>query len=263
MRLVRLVVAFVALCAAWLPSLLVNAAPQDTYDRDAYARDYVQFLTLQLGQWSKEFPQRFYQATMQPPIDAAKLSASTKASAGELGDALARLVSLSNAKDVMTNSQFRSELEKALAAAKDLNQGMASQRFPAPLQSDWEQIRSTLNNLARAYKLETLAALEPPAAGGGKGKRGAAVAAAVPSGKGLVGYIVDDRCGKREMGMWANPDCVKRCVRDGDKVVLVTQDGKIYQIANRDKITEDSFGQLVTLLGKTEGDTITVESLKL
>lgn len=260
MRFVRFAVMCAAVCAACAPSLLVNAAPQDAQDRDAYARDYVQFLTLQLGQWSKEFPQRFYQATMQPPIDSAKLSSAAKASAGELGDSLARLASLSNAKDVMTNVQFRSKLEKALVAAKELNQGMASQRFPAPLQSDWEQIRATLNNLARAYKIETLAALEPPQSG--RGKRGAAVAA-VPPGKGLVGYIVDDRCGKRGKGMWANPECVKRCVRDGDKVVLVTEDGKIYQIVNRDKITEDSFGQLVTLLGKTDGDTITVESVKL
>jgi hypothetical protein len=263
MRSVRFAVACAAVLATCLPSLLVNAAPQEAHDRDAYARDYVQFLTLQLGQWSKEFPQRFYQATMQPPIDANKLSGAAKASAGELGDSLARLTSLGNSKDVMTNTQFRSELEKSLAAAKDLNQGMASQRFPAPLQNDWVQIRDTLNSLARAYKLETLAALEPPAAGGSKGKRGAATIAAVPAGKGLVGYIVDDRCGKRGIGMWANAECVKRCVRDGDKVVLVTQDGKIYQISNRDKITEDSFGQLVTVLGKTEGDTITVESLTL
>jgi hypothetical protein len=56
---------------------------------------------------------------------------------------------------------------------------------------------------------------------------------------------------------------VERCVRDGDKVVLVTEDGKIFQISNQDKITADSYGQAVTLTGKTDGDTITVESLKL
>src|SRR5258708_35349644 len=108
---------------------------------------------------------------MQPPVDASKLSPAAKAGAGELGDSLQRLASLSTAKDLMTNAEFRGQLDKTLAAAKDLNQAMASQRFPATLQSDWDQIRSTLNNLARAYKLEMLAVLEAPGGGGGRGGR--------------------------------------------------------------------------------------------
>jgi hypothetical protein len=243
-------------CLTFLAVCLASAAPQEGYDRDAYAREYVQFLVLQLKQWSNEFPQHFYLATMQPPVDAGKLSTEAKAAAGELGDSLERLASLSSAKDLMTNAEFRSQLEKSLAAAKDLNQGMASQRFPATLQRDWGQIRSTLNNLARVYKLETLAALEPP--GGGRGGRGVARAAVPPAGGGLVGYIVDNRCATRGKGMWANAECVKTCVRDGDKIVLVTEEGKVYQIFNQDKITEDSYGQVVTLVGKTDGDTITV-----
>ena len=63
--------------------------------------------------------------------------------------------------------------------------------------------------------------------------------------------------------MWINAECVARCVRDGDKVVLVTEEGKIFQIANQDKITPESYGQVVTLTGKTDGDTITVDSLKM
>jgi hypothetical protein len=43
----------------------------------------------------------------------------------------------------------------------------------------------------------------------------------------------------------------------------VTEEGKVYQIANQDKITPEIYGQVVTLTGKTEGETITVESLKL
>jgi hypothetical protein len=243
----------------------LSAAPQEGYDRDAYAREYAQFLVLQLNQWSKEFPQHFYMAVMQPPVDAAKVSAAAKAGAGELGDSLDRLASLSKAKDLMTNAEFRSQLEKALAAAKDLNQGMASQRFPATLQSDWGQIRSTLNNLARVYKLDMLAVLEAPGGGGGgRGGRGGAATAAVPAaGGGLVGYIVDNRCATRGKGMWTNAACVKTCVRDGDKIVLVTEEGKVYQILNQDKVTEDSYGQVVTVIGKTDGDSITVDSLKL
>jgi hypothetical protein len=240
-----------------LLALLVSAAPQD--DRDARAREYVQFLVLQLDQWSQEFPHQFYLAMMRPPVDASKMSAGAKAAAGELGDSIGRLASLSNARDLMTNAGFRSQVDKALAAAKDLNLAMSTQRFPTSLQSDWEQIRSTLNNLARIYKLEMLAVLDAPG-GGGRGGRGAA--AAVPGG-GLAGYIVDQSCAKKGKGMWTNNECIARCLRDGDKIVLVTEEGKIYQISNPDKITPESYGQVVTLAGKTDGDTITVDSLKL
>jgi hypothetical protein len=255
-----------AVCAAFLLAVLVSAAPQDGYDRDAYARDHVRFLVLQLDQWSKEFPQQFYVALMRPPVDATKLSEAAKAGAGELGDALKKLAALSGAKDLMTNAGFRSQLEKTLASSKELNQAMGSQRFPAVLQNDWDQIRSTLNNLARVYKLETLAVLEAPGGGGGgRGGRGGGrgPAPAAVAGGGLAGYIVDLSCAKRGKGMWTNVSCIERCIRDGDKIVLVTEEGKIYQISNQDKITADSYGQVVTLAGKVDGDTITVESLKM
>jgi hypothetical protein len=270
MFLRRFPIAAVAVCGAFL---LVSAAPQEGHDREAAAREYVQFLVLQLDQWSKEFPQQFYLAMMRPPVDASKLSEAAKAGGGELGDSFKRLAALSPAKDLMTNAEFRSQLDRAFAAAKDVNQGMAGQRFPAGLQSDWDQIRSTLNNLARIYKSETLAVLDAPGGGtggrgGGRGGRGAPAAAggqtaAVPGpGGGLVGYIVDTSCAKRGKGMWTNAECIARCVRDGDKIVLVSEEGKVYQISNQDKITPDSYGQIVTLTVKTDGDTITIVSLK-
>ena len=255
-----------AVCAACLLALLLSAAPQDI-DRDGYARDYVQFQVLQLDQWSKEFPQQFYANLMRPPVDASKLSEAAKASAGELGEAIQRLAALSKVKDVMTNAEFRGQLGKALATSKELNQTMSTQKFPGPLQSSWDQMRSILNNLARVYKLEALAALEPPGGGGGgRGGRGGAATTVTAKGVvpgGLNGYIVDLACSKRGKGMWVNAQCVATCVRDGDKLVLVTEDGKVYQIANQDKITPESYGQVVTLTGKTEGDTITVDSLKM
>lgn len=264
MAILRSPAAWFAVCAAFLLTLLVSAAPQDTYDRDSYAREHVRFLVLQLDQWSKEFPQQFYKALMQPPIDASKVPEAAKNGAGELGDSLRRMAVLSSAKDVMTNAEFRGQLERAMASSKELNQTMAAQRFPGVLQSDWDQIRSTLNNLARVYKLETLAVLDAPGGGGGRGGRGGrgAPTTGVVTG-GLAGYIVDVRCAARGKGMWTNAQCVATCVRDGDKVVLVTEEGKVYQIANQDKITQESYGQVVTLLGKTDGDTITVDSLKM
>jgi hypothetical protein len=259
-------VAGIAAGAVLLLALFVRASAQDQSDREAYARDYVHFLVVQLDQWSKEFPREFYKASMQPPVDASKLSEGAKAGAAELGESIQRMAALSNAKDLTSNGEFRSHLEKALTASKEVNQAMASQRFPAVLQNSWDQLRSTLNNLARAYKLETLAVLDPPGGGGGRGGRGGrgpAPAGGVAPGGGLVGYVVDLACAKRGKGMWTNAECVARCVRDGDKVVLVTEEGKIYQISNQDKITPESYGQVVTLTGKTEGETITVESLKM
>jgi hypothetical protein len=247
MLLRRFAIACLAVCSA-------SAAPQDT-DRDTRSREYVQFLVLQLDQWRHEFPHRFYLAMMKPPVDAAKMSAGAKAGAGELGDSIGRLAALGNARDLTANAEFRSQVDQALAAAKDLNLAMSTQKFPTPLQSDWDQIRSTLNNLARVYKLEMLAVLDAP--GGGAGGRGGVVAG------GVAGYIVDQSCAKRGKGMWTNNECIAKCLRDGDKIVLVTEEGKIYQISNQDMITPESYGQVVTLVGKADGDTITVDSLKM
>ena len=241
----------------------VCANSQDNFDREKSAREYVQFLVLQLDQWSKEFPQQFDAAVMKPPVDSTKLSEPAKAGPAELGESIKRLAALSAAPDVMTNEAFRNQLAQTLAGVKEMNQAMSVQRFPAPLQSSWDQIRSTLNNLARVYKLEMVAVLEPPGGGGGRrGGRGPVVATGPVPG-GLAGYIVDQSCSKKGKGMWNNAECVARCVRDGDKIVLVTEDGKIFQISNQDKVTPDSFGQVVTLMGKLDGDTITVETVKM
>jgi hypothetical protein len=256
-----------------LLSLVVFAAgliAQEAFDRDAYARDHVKFLVDQLAQWSKDFPQAYNSALVKPPVDASKLSEAAKGGGEEFAQSMQRLVALSNAKDLTTNAAFKSEVQKTVAAMKDLNAAMGSQRFPAVLQSDWDQIRSTLNSLARVYQVETLAVLEAPGGGGrgGRGGRGAAATATaapggIAPGGGLSGYIVDAQCATRGKGMWVNAECVARCVRDGDRVVLVTEEGKVYRIANQDKISPESYGQVVTLTGKTDGDTITVDSLKM
>ena len=119
-----------------------------------------------------------------------------------------------------------------------------------------DQIRTDLNSLAQVYKLDTLAYLPPPAPG-----RAGQTAAAVPGG--VVGYIVDQSCTLKGKGMWTNATCIARCIRDGDKAVLVTEQGKIYQIANPDKIDSDAYGLKVTIVGKTDSDTITIASLTM
>src|SRR5579864_380566 len=120
----------------------VCATAQESFDREKSAREYVQFLVLQLDQWSKEFPQQFYAAVMKPPVDSTKLSEAAKAGPAELGESIQRLAALSAAPDLMTNAEFRNQLAHMLAATKDMNEAMSVQRFPAPLQSSWDQIRS-------------------------------------------------------------------------------------------------------------------------
>jgi hypothetical protein len=263
MRLRHFAITGLVVCFACLFGLLPSAAPQEKYDRDAYAREYVQFLVQELDQWTKGFPRQFYSALMQPPRDSSKLSESAKAAPGDLGDSVKQLASRSTAKDLLTNSDFRNQVDKTLAAAKQVNLAMASQRFPDPLQSDWDQIRTALNQLAEIYKVDTLAAAEPPAAGrpqGGGGGQPATVVALPPGS--VAGYIVDQKCAAAGKGMWTNVSCVERCVRDGDKLVLVTEEGKVFQIANQDQITSDTYGRKVIVTGKTEGQVITVDSLK-
>ena len=232
---------------------------QTTYDREASAQDYIRFLVLEIDQWTATFPHDYNAALLRPPVDAAKLPESTKSGATDLREGLSKLKALGNAKDLLTSEEFRAGLAKVLMAATQVNQAMGSQRFPAALYSDWDQVRANLNNLARIYKVETLAVLEPP--GSGRGSRGAKEVAA-PAG-GLSGYIVDQQCATRGKAMWVNADCVARCIREGDKIVLVTEEGKVYQIANPDKIETDTYGQKVTIIGKTKGDTVTVDSLRI
>ena len=264
MRLRHFAIAGLGVCFAYLCGSGITAAPQEKYDRDTYAREYVQFLVQELDQWTKEFPRQFYSALLQPPRDSSKLSESAKAGPGDLGDAVKQLAALSRAKDILTNDNFRTQVDKTLAAAKQANQAMASQRFPDPLTSDWEQIRTAMNRLAEIYKFDMLATLEPPGApprGAAAQQAAAKVEAPLPPGA-VAGYIVDQKCAAQGKGMWTNVTCVERCIRDGDKIVLVTEEGKVYQISNQDKITSETYGQKVIVTGKTAGEVITVESVK-
>src|SRR3954471_1678883 len=129
----------------WLiASLVVSAAgllAQEALDRDEYAREHVRFLVVQLDQWSKEFPQQFNAALMRAPVDATKLTEAAKKGPAEFGDSMGFLTALSSAKDLLSNADFRSQLEKTIVALKETNHAMSVQRFPAVLQSDWDQIR--------------------------------------------------------------------------------------------------------------------------
>jgi len=78
----------------------------------------------------------------------------------------------------------------------------------------------------------------------------------------VTGYIVDSACSTKKE-MFDNADCVARCARRGNPLVVATEDGKVYKIANQDKVKSDSYGKKVTVSGKIEGETITIDNLKM
>jgi hypothetical protein len=77
----------------------------------------------------------------------------------------------------------------------------------------------------------------------------------------LDGYIVDQGCAGQK-AMWDNSVCTARCVKTGVKLVVVTDDGKVYKIANQNVIKSETYGKKVTVSGKMEGDMIIVDSVK-
>lgn len=79
-----------------------------------------------------------------------------------------------------------------------------------------------------------------------------------------TGYIADSSCAHKMGAKVANDShagCAERCVKRGDKAVLVTEDGKIFNVANQDKVVEHA-GHKVTLSGDLKEDTITVSEVK-
>ena len=75
------------------------------------------------------------------------------------------------------------------------------------------------------------------------------------------GYIIDKNCASKK-AMWGNEECAQSCLKRGTPAVLVTEEGKIYSISNQDKVKAHA-GHKVTVTGKMDGDTITVEDVKM
>jgi hypothetical protein len=74
------------------------------------------------------------------------------------------------------------------------------------------------------------------------------------------GFVMDQMCSGNP-AMKGDAACAQKCVKGGSPAVLLTPDGKIYKIANQDKVMAQ-VGTNVTLNGKLAGDTITVASIK-
>ena len=75
-----------------------------------------------------------------------------------------------------------------------------------------------------------------------------------------TGYVIDKNCASKKE-MWGNEQCAQSCMKRGAPAVFVTEDGKVYSIAQQDKV-KDVAGKKVTITGKMNGDTISVDSVK-
>ena len=81
----------------------------------------------------------------------------------------------------------------------------------------------------------------------------------------FTGYVVDQSCAGKQGAKSASDDhsaCSARCIKGGSPAVLVTADGKVYKIADQDKVVAHA-GHKVTITGNVDGDTIKVDSVKM
>jgi hypothetical protein len=75
------------------------------------------------------------------------------------------------------------------------------------------------------------------------------------------GFVEDTACSTKA-GMKNNAECAQKCIKGGDAAVLVTPDGKVYKIADQDKIVAHA-GHNVTITGDLKGDTISVSKVTM
>ena len=73
------------------------------------------------------------------------------------------------------------------------------------------------------------------------------------------GHIIDEKCSTNPK-MKGNVECATKCIKGGSPAVLVTADGKVYKIAEQDKVIAMA-GKEVTIMGNAKGDTISVTSI--
>ncbi len=78
-----------------------------------------------------------------------------------------------------------------------------------------------------------------------------------------TGYITDEKCAGAGRSGDKHAGCAERCIKGGSSAVLVTDgEGKVVKIANQDKVKEHA-GHHVTVTGKLEKDTLTVETVQM
>lgn len=72
----------------------------------------------------------------------------------------------------------------------------------------------------------------------------------------VTGYVTDEKCANAGKAGEAHAKCAAGCIGGGETIVLVTEDGKIYQVADSAKL-KDHAGHKVMVEGKVEGMKVT------
>ena len=72
----------------------------------------------------------------------------------------------------------------------------------------------------------------------------------------VTGYVTDEKCATAGKHGEAHAKCAAGCIGGGATIVLVTEDGKIYQVADSSKL-KDHAGHKVMVEGKVEGMKVT------
>ena len=74
------------------------------------------------------------------------------------------------------------------------------------------------------------------------------------------GYIIDEKCSANPK-MRGDAACAEKCIKGGSPAVLVTDDGKVYKIADQAKVIPLA-GKQVTISGDEKGGNIMIASIK-
>ena len=79
----------------------------------------------------------------------------------------------------------------------------------------------------------------------------------------MTGYVSDAKCAKDvpKAESDAHAGCAAACAKKGAALVFVS-DGKVYKIDDQAKV-QDHAGHKVTIMGKVDGDTLKVDSVKM
>ena len=84
----------------------------------------------------------------------------------------------------------------------------------------------------------------------------------------ITGRLIDETCYKANKANAGldhkmpedTPGCAVTCAKMGLPVALLTDDGKVYKIADQDKVVSHA-GQKVTINGTLKGDTLSVKKV--
>jgi hypothetical protein len=77
-----------------------------------------------------------------------------------------------------------------------------------------------------------------------------------------TGDIVDAKCANGGKSGAGHSTCAQNCIKGGEPAVLVTADGKIYEITNQDLATPHA-GHSVAVTGTEADGKVTIKEIKM